>query len=67
MKQQLIKHLKERDIKDVQALWDKTKEFYKSKGITTNGGYSPMSGHISVIVLQGGHRDRFQVRLDEIK
>ena len=63
MKKELIEHLKTRSIKDIFALWDETKDYFRSKGIEMGGGYASWGKKIKV-KIKG---EEFKVKLEDVK
>lgn len=66
-KQELIGHLKGKEIDGIAQLWGEAKSYYKSKGVHMGGSYASPGDYINVILNIAGNLERFIVKIEDCK
>ena len=66
LKQELIEHLKGKDIDDVMHLWAESKDYYINEKILMGGSYASWGTFIKVTLNIEGELYKFQVDLSEL-
>ena len=66
-KTELILHLKNKHIEDIDELWSQSKDFYSRKLEEMGGCYTSFGKDISVHLYREGVHHRFLVYLNELQ